>query len=549
MTPAMSQKLMSYGVWTYRGSWMLEITAAIIGVSTGVALGYQAVSTAEAGSVNSMDLVLQSAPFFMVGLAELMKIPIATLLFSAKWIWKPLLLVFLLALAAITFETVFFGLERALTLRQLKYEELTKHISVLESESKNIKDADEQLQQATDQVEKASAEINGLTELSDKEKASIQADIDKVKHELEAGTQITPEAAGLLDSIKEKEVRRSSLIAERDKQVSDAVASFERQRDSYVERINAARSNNDIQSAKKWEDELSKLPNPKGAIFAQYAKQIQTLDDDLASLNGKYDQAKLQGQPIAEEEKAKLTARLSKLQEQYDNSSKNWDAQLDAARNRLSAARDQASNRDQIVAKNKSRQDEISKELSDTEAKRITEARLNQVRRIASRIYGTKPEAVTDEQAGLVANLWFGSLAFLAALAGPLSAMVALSLQKIASQPERAESGKLSKLVRKILLRWRWSRTRKVEVIKEVPVERIVEVEKIVEKPIETVVKEILYIPLLTDDVEIVRKALNENIPAEVANLMKMSVEAKEGKQSKSKSKSKDRANQDAGPA
>ncbi len=57
----------------------------------------------------------------MVALAELTKIPIATLLFSVRWVWKPILLVLLLLLALITFETVLMGLERATTLRQLKY--------------------------------------------------------------------------------------------------------------------------------------------------------------------------------------------------------------------------------------------------------------------------------------------------------------------------------------------------------------------------------------------------------------------------------------------
>jgi hypothetical protein len=90
----------------------------LLGLATGIALGFQAFSTAETGSITSMDLILASAPFFMVAIAELTKIPIATLLFAVKWVWKPIVFVFLIALAGITFETVFMGLERAVTLRQ-----------------------------------------------------------------------------------------------------------------------------------------------------------------------------------------------------------------------------------------------------------------------------------------------------------------------------------------------------------------------------------------------------------------------------------------------
>lgn len=59
------------------GAWALEIAAAIIGLATGLALGFQAFSASH--TATAMDLTLASAPFFMVAIAELTKIPIATL--------------------------------------------------------------------------------------------------------------------------------------------------------------------------------------------------------------------------------------------------------------------------------------------------------------------------------------------------------------------------------------------------------------------------------------------------------------------------------------
>ena len=115
-------KLAIYGQWTYRAAWGLEITAALIGLATGIALGYQAFASSE--TATTTDLTLASAPFFMVALAELTKIPVATLMFSVKWRWKPILAVFLVLIAGIKFETVFMGLERAVTLRQLRVETL-----------------------------------------------------------------------------------------------------------------------------------------------------------------------------------------------------------------------------------------------------------------------------------------------------------------------------------------------------------------------------------------------------------------------------------------
>jgi hypothetical protein len=81
---ALNDKLAIYGQRTYLAAWALEIVAALLGLTTGIALGFQAFSSATPGSITSTDLVLASAPFLMVGIAELTKIPIATLLYAVS---------------------------------------------------------------------------------------------------------------------------------------------------------------------------------------------------------------------------------------------------------------------------------------------------------------------------------------------------------------------------------------------------------------------------------------------------------------------------------
>ena len=118
-------------------------------------------------------------------------------------------------------------------------------------------------------------------------------------------------------------------------------------------------------------------------------------------------------------------------------------------------------------------EDQIAGQLSELEKQRIEDARTDQFRRIAARLYGMKPENVTPEQAGFVSNVWSGSLAMLAALAGPVTAIVALALQSIASRNEKAtQGGKLSRLARRLVLGWRWRRVRTVTVPVEIPVEK-----------------------------------------------------------------------------
>ena len=86
----MIDKLDSYGQFTYRGAWALEIIAASMGLLTAAILGMQAYQDSE--NAVPLDAILMAIPFVMVAFAELTKIPIATLLFVAPIIYKPLLL-------------------------------------------------------------------------------------------------------------------------------------------------------------------------------------------------------------------------------------------------------------------------------------------------------------------------------------------------------------------------------------------------------------------------------------------------------------------------
>ncbi|MER9646633.1 hypothetical protein [Mesorhizobium sp. M0199] len=236
-----------------------------------------------------MDLTLASAPFLMVAIAELTKIPIATLLFSASWFWKPMILVFLLVLAGITFETVFMGMERAGALRQLRYEELVNKIDALDpQEAMKLASADE-LGRKSDQVEQARSEIEQLASLAEKSRATFQSQIAEVNAELEGTTALTPEASRVRDQVEEKSAVRLALIQQRDGEAKEAVDQFERQRDSFVERIKMARDSGDSDSARRLESEVAKLANPRTKIIAKFDTQIEPLDQEVAALRAGFD--------------------------------------------------------------------------------------------------------------------------------------------------------------------------------------------------------------------------------------------------------------------
>ncbi|WP_292656937.1 hypothetical protein, partial [Mesorhizobium sp.] len=518
MQMAMSQKLASYGQWTYRGAWALEIVAAIIGLTTGVALSYRGFVANEAA--DSMDLVLASAPFFMIAIAELTKIPIATLLFGASWFWKPVILAFLLVLAGITFETVLLGLERASTMREVQYANFANQTKGLQQELENLKAAAESLRNTDDEA-KARSDLEQLGGLADTERDKLRARITEVDEELQAATTLSPAAARAKEFLEEKQAALSALVERRDREIKDAVEQFERQRDSYVDRIKSARETGDLASVQRNEEGLNKLTNPRLKKEAEFAPKLAELEPAVAAARAEYERLRKDSPPMTLQDKQRLEGRRNDLEKLYDGTAADWDRKLDEARTALAAGQEAATRKSETLAKNQQRQEAIATELSRLETERLPVARNDQIRRLAARWYGLKPEDVTDAQAGTVSTIWFASLAFIAALAGPITAMVALALQRIGAQPEGQRDSKLSRLLRRMLLRWRWRRVRKVLV--QVPFDR--EVEKRVEVPVEVekVVKEILYVPILTDDPEALRRALDRELPPEVVDLVRVS--------------------------
>ncbi|RWO94079.1 MAG: hypothetical protein E5Y88_30170 [Mesorhizobium sp.] len=514
----MSQKLASYGQWTYRGAWALEIVAAIIGLATGVALSYRGFVANEAA--DSMDLVLASAPFFMIAIAELTKIPIATLLFGASWFWKPVILAFLLVLAGITFETVLLGLERASTMREVQYANFANQTKALQQELETLKTTGESLRNTDDEA-KARSDLEQLSGLADTERNKLRARITEVDEELQAATTLSPAAARAKDYLEEKQAALSALVERRDREIKDAVEQFERQRDSYVDRIKSARETGDLASVQRNEEGLNKLTNPRPKKEAEFAPKLAELEPAVAAARAEYERLRKDSPPMTPQDKQRLEARRNDLEKLYDGTAADWDRKLDEARTALAAAQEAATRKSETLAKNQQRQEAIATELNRLETERLPIARNDQIRRLAARWYGVKPEDVTDPQAGTVSTIWFASLAFIAALAGPITAMVALALQRIGAQPEVQRDSKLSRLLRRLLLRWRWRRVRKVSV--QVPVDR--EVERRVEVPVEVekVVKEILYVPILTDDPEALRRALDRELAPEVVDLVKVS--------------------------
>ena len=502
----------------------MEITAALIGLATGLALGYQAFSASQSATgaaasqaATSMDLILASAPFFMVALAELTKIPVATLLFSVSWLWKPFILIFLLLLAGITFETVFMGLERAATLRQLQYETLRQDIDSLRQEQANLTSSIEEAGKV-DSVADAQKTLNDLMAQAAAERTSLEEQVAGVDKEIEGRVTLSPEAARVRDQLAETKSERAELVEHQRADLDGAVLQFEKQRDSYVKRIEIYVQNGDPDSAKKEQSKLDALVNPRKSIEARQATELAPFDVRIGQLQAQFDGLLSSLQPMTDKQRSELIERRGRFVTRLDASIALWNERLDAAQDQLAAAQRVEATKDAATNSNQERIEHILKDISSKETDRIRTAREDQIRRIAGRFFGVKAEDVTESQAEVVALVWFGSLAGLAALAGPLTAITALALQRIAAGQlqQRPADSPLAHLLRLLLTRWRWKRVRTVIVPERVEVEVVKEVEKQVPVEVEKLIKEILYVPVLTDDPDFVLQAMKSTLPPEV---------------------------------
>jgi hypothetical protein len=146
----------------------------------------------------------------------------------------------------------------------------------------------------------------------------------------------------------------------------------------------------------------------------------------------------------------------------------------------------------------------------------------NLIYRLATSIFGVDNACnLSKRQLSLVSAVWYGSIAFIIAVLGPILALSAFVLRE--NKPRVViQEVSVEKLV-------------EVEVVKEVPVEKIVEVEVVrevvVEKPVpvevikevpvdkvvfkevpvEIVKKEVVHIPVYTDDKSLLGKTFSDN--------------------------------------
>ena len=261
----MIDKLETYGQFTYRGAWALEIIAASMGLLTALILGMQAYQDSD--SAVPLDAVLMAIPFVMVAFAELTKIPIATLLFVAPIIYKPFAALALFLLAFITFETVVGGLTTALSQRQEAFRNIENKIDELEAKVISLR-SEKSVEASSSTLETIQSQIDSLEKARAKEINRFEKQISEIRKSsipLDTQTQI---------DLYEKEIIRVDetlanlkLTIETDEAKDQS--KFQDQQLSFTEQIKVYTENGDRKNANKIQNNLDILPNPQTKLLGK----------------------------------------------------------------------------------------------------------------------------------------------------------------------------------------------------------------------------------------------------------------------------------------
>ena len=552
-------------------AWSIEIVAASIGLFIGISSAISSISYYE--SLEGSDALIGStftntfigaAPFIIIAAVELTKIPLALGFYRTKRIvWRLLFFVTLLMLVFVTFETMFNGLERNFSALESKIQEPRREFQEQNAKLDNInKSLDEVNSRTVEQLDidyqlkinDASEESrNRVRELSDSREQDNQETNENIKALLEGfaavadsrGTQQKVER--IRNDIKKKEDDAIKLIEVENQNTNLKLEALDIAIQKIEDNMTSELLNAGIfarggirstaeEKTKQRQDEKQKLieTNNKNILKIEEARDTFTAEKRAELKIAESELTQAQGR-----DSGGIDKNLSSLRQQIDANNKYWggliedqNELLDKRITNLEKEREDLKNiqrsREEAIPELEKRRLSIREEIISLENQINAAARENNIYRITGRLYDHESAAdIKVEELKVVTSVWFGSIAFIAAVVGAVLALAGFVLEDPESykpvlnkkRPFRnafrgllirlrkfyrnRRTGVLRTTIRSLLVDIRrWVRAPRIKYQKvKVPHEVIKEVpgpEKIVytEVPKEVIKNEIVYVPL-----------------------------------------------------
>ena len=240
------EKEKSFGKKIYYTAWAIEILAALIGLLIAAIIAHQAyydLPDAEKTYGAGINALIGALPFLVIAIIEPTKIPLAYGLYKVKLFgWKMLILVALLALTFVTFETMFTGLERNLnnitnkvvrTQNQIntingKLSETQRQIT--EIETKTPESIRQKFKTSIDDLmNKENTQIENLNNEFDKQSSPITNSINSLQEEFNVKTAAqTATVSTQKDTLEKNRLSIENKINQYRQDAENEIASYEK---------------------------------------------------------------------------------------------------------------------------------------------------------------------------------------------------------------------------------------------------------------------------------------------------------------------------------
>lgn len=483
-----NHELFNIGVRLVKFAWVVEILAVTIGFLISIIVSFSVYAeldkldkTLNFGDYSS--ILVAALPFVLVAVVEASKIPVATAMMYAKHTsWRILFFIGLVMLASITFETMLNGFERNFAGLNIAIDDRKNSALLIQGK---IDDLDRRKQdidvidpvKVDDNYQDSIKKANGAYYRTlEKEREYINRQITKLSSDNEAIQGYQAEITEL--NQKEREiydawdVERSALQKRLRSLLNNYVTGSENDKEKLQRELDQLKA-----EMQKEMDDANFFTRPSvekkyRQLIADKENRLYTVadrtigDDALAKQTKSEQQLQDQLQVLGRDYQKRIDLgreRMAYLEDQILSQTKDLEAKRDGYRaSYQKVAQQAAQNRNGTVSRAANEKD---KKLSEYDEIQV------EVKAIDNQIYGLKQEQtllkndinrlvnsnqiyrlaayisnkeqtidVPKKTVGMVALIWFASLAFISAVTGVFLAIAGIYMQRIYAKDEEYET-------------------------------------------------------------------------------------------------------------
>lgn len=543
-------------------AWAIEIMVAsvsfMIAMLFFLSKGQSDLKLAEAANDLDINSIIVGLSFLVVTLIELTKIPLASVFYYAgRLVWKIVFFLALVAVTFITFETILQGFELAYNQRSQIVEDQRKLIENTKERIKNIN-----LKSDLTKINLDIENIRNDIKIKNQEKSEIEQrridDITLLNSQVDIAD---PNIERLNKTIARENDKLEGLIKERDR-IQEQIDKFNVKGDVFGGKRKKLREDkdkisNDIDNKEKliqkYENDLAQASaisggkntkeieriNKKADLrIAQINEEIRNIEENLLEPLLKTKADVIQNSNDQKTTYNDLIDLLAKQQKELKEKARENQIYRIAIKIKVVGEFISGGNLEKQIEEITKEIDELNSLVIENPENEILKIKLQNKIAKSNQLKNKFTDSLDNEidESDLSQKdvdkafwLWFGSMAFIISIIGSLVALAGFHLQdermhEIRNRPIKERFGRFFRNIAWIpvyINKYIWAGVKRLTkpkiVEKEVMVEK--EVEKIVEKnvgekivyekvevPKEVIRKELVYVPLPTDDEELIKK-------------------------------------------